>query len=97
MTKPFSIVLLFFTLFGCKNSTQMPVLESHEINKVIDRMTNIMVHDITNPPLAARFYAYVCLTGYEVVAQHDTAFHTMKGVLNDYPTIEKPNVSSDYS
>lgn len=94
---PFLILLLSPFLQGCKNNTQTPVLESHEINKVIDRMTDIMIHDITNPPLAARFYAYACLAGYEVVVQHDTAFHTMKGVLNDYPTIEKQTVSDAIS
>ncbi|EON78776.1 hypothetical protein ADIS_0673 [Lunatimonas lonarensis] len=52
-------------------------------------MTDIMVHDITNPPLAARFYAYATLAGYEVVSQEDEGFHSMALVLNDYPQIPK--------
>ncbi len=92
-----SICLLLFSFLSCKSTaTQPPVLQSHEIQNVIQRMTDIMIHDITNPPLAARFFSYTCLAGYEVVAQNDTAFHSMKGILNDYPTIEKPNVT-DYS
>ena len=97
MTKYFSLFLLLFLLQSCKNNTPPPVLESPDISKVINQMTDIMVHDITNPPLAARFFAYTCLAGYEVVAQNDTAFHTMTGVLNGYPTIAKPTVSGDYA
>ena len=88
---------LLFLAQGCKNNTPTPVLASSEISKVINQMTDIMVHDITNPPLAARFYSYACLAGYEVVAQNDTAFHTMTGVLNGYPTIAKPTISGEYA
>ena len=82
------IVLIFFgiTLYSCKNDTTPLILESHEIQNVIQHMTDIMVHDVTNPPLAARFFAYTCLAGYEVVAQNDSTMHSMHGVLNDYPT-----------
>lgn len=91
------VVVVLFLLLGCKNqATKAPILGPSEVSKVIARMTDIMVHDITNPPLAARFFAYSCLSGYEVIAQHDTAFHSMKGILNEYPNIEKPAVS-DYS
>ena len=53
-------------------------------------MTDIMLQDITNPPLAARFFSYTCLAGYEVVSQYDDAFKTMYGKLNGYPKIEVP-------
>jgi hypothetical protein len=60
-------------------------------------MTDIMVHDVTNPPLAARFFAYSFLAGYEVVAQNNPALQNMKGILNDYPVIEKTAVKNyDY-
>ena len=96
MIKFFPIFLFFFALHGCNNPTKTPVLAPTETQKVIRAMTDIMVHDITNPPLAARFFAYSCLAGYEVLAQNDSNFHTMQGVLNEYPTIEKPAIS-DYS
>jgi hypothetical protein len=93
---PLAFVLVFFILTSCRNTPKTPVLASTDIQKVVQNMTDIMVHDITNPPLAARFFSYTCLAGYEIVAQNDTAFHSMKGVLNEYPAIEKPAIS-DYS
>lgn len=96
MIKSVPIFLFFLIVYGCKNTTKTPVLAPTETQKVIRAMTDIMVHDITNPPLAARFFAYSCLAGYEVVAQNDSSVPTMQGVLNEYPTIEKPAIS-DYS
>ncbi|GAB3905120.1 hypothetical protein GCM10028803_35530 [Larkinella knui] len=60
-------------------------------------MTEVMIHDVTNPPLAARFFTYACLAGYEVIAQNDKAYRSMHGVLNDYPAIEKPQDASGYA
>jgi hypothetical protein len=98
MRRFFIIVFLFFSLFSCKNKeTKTPTVESSDIQKVILIMTDLMIHDITNPPLAARFFSYTCLSGYEIVSQNDTALHSMYGVLNDYPKIEKLSIKGDYS
>jgi hypothetical protein len=59
-------------------------------------MSAIMIHDVTNPPLAARFFAYTCLAGYEVVSENDSSLPTMHGKLNEYPTIAKPGLLKGY-
>lgn len=88
---------LFLILFiGCKPE-KTPELSTREITSVIGEMTEVMIHDVTNPPLAARFFTYACLAGYEVVAQNDTAYRSMHGVLNEYPIIEKPKDAEGYS
>lgn len=84
------IVIIALIWGGCKENTQNLDLPSGEVGKITRQMTDIMVHDITNPPLAARFFAYTCLAGYEVMAQNDSSLRPMQGVLNDYPTLEKP-------
>ncbi len=82
-----------FIIGGCMAKKEMPPkLGNNDISKVITRATEIMVHDVTNPPLAARFFAYVCLSGYEVIAQNDSIHAAMTGLLKDYKTIEKPAV-----
>jgi hypothetical protein len=84
-------------LTGCTTRTrQSPVLTSAAISQVMTQMTEVMIHDITNPPLAARFFSYACLAGYEVVAQHNTAFKSMFGVLNEYPDLKRPDTIQEY-
>jgi hypothetical protein len=88
---------LFFTiLLGCKTE-KTPELSGREITSVINEMTEVMIHDVTNPPLAARFFTYACLSGYEILSQNDKAYRSMHGVLNEYPKIEKPQDIDGYS
>lgn len=90
--------LLLIAFGGCKDTaTKSPELNSEDINKVILKMTDLMIHDVTNPPLAARFYSYALLSGYEVVAQNDSACISMKGILNEYPDIVKPINPGDFN
>jgi hypothetical protein len=79
----------WFFLNSCRSADAdiAKVLGPELIGWVTESMTDIMVHDITNPPLAARFYAYASLAGYEVISQNDPSVIGMHGVLNDFPKI----------
>ncbi|MBO9619681.1 MAG: vanadium-dependent haloperoxidase [Niabella sp.] len=63
--------------------------DNKDISRVITRITEVMVHDITSPPLAARFYSYTCLAGYEVLATNNDSLLSMHKVLNGYQAIPK--------
>lgn len=89
-------MLLAATLWACQKKESATEISPSVIGQITLQMTDVMVHDVTNPPLGARFFSYACLAGYEVVAQHDKAYPTMHGVLNEFPVIEKPAVQ-DYS
>ena len=90
------VIICAIGICGCQQK-QLPDFTNRNINDVIIKMTDIMVHDITNPPLATRFFSYTCLAGYEVVAQNNREFESMHGKLNDYPLVQTPGVSSPYS
>jgi len=96
----FAIILLtcVYITVGCTNKAeQLPKLNSKEVNNVITRMTDIMIHDVSNPPLASRFFAYACLAGYEVASQNNDSIPSMKGKLNEYPDIKEPKVAGNFS
>lgn len=98
MRKPAGFVwsiymLLLLTACGRQPKT-LPAFTNKSIGAIITGMTDIMIHDVTNPPLAARFYAYACLAGYEVVAQNNKQFKGMHGVLNGYPDLGKQDTIS---
>lgn len=59
-------------------------------------MTGLMIHDVTNPPLAARFFAYSCLAGYEVVSENSNRFKSMAGRINGYSKGAKPTDTVGY-
>lgn len=88
--------MLIFCLTKCVRKNSSPQLQAADIAKVVTVMTDVMVHDVTNPPLAARFFAYAMLAGYEVASQNDAKAQPFQYKLNEYPQIKKP-VYKDYS
>jgi hypothetical protein len=83
---------LLFSLLACKEKAPIsPEISPRDISKIITQMTDVMIHDVSNPPLAARFFAYTCLAAHEVIALHEAEFPSMYGKLTDFPKIEKHN------
>ncbi|WP_240347886.1 vanadium-dependent haloperoxidase [Longitalea arenae] len=96
-TITYFIIVFMIELSGCTTRTkQAPALTAAAISQVLTQMTEVMIHDITNPPLAARFFSYACLAGYEVVTQQHAAFKSMYGVLNEYPDLRRPDSLQQY-
>lgn len=89
------IITLWFNT-GCKQHSKKLQFNNKIISDVITQMSDLMVHDVTNPPLAARFFSYACLAGYEIVSQNNRKYKSMYGVLNDYPNLQKPDTINNY-
>ncbi|MES2457311.1 MAG: vanadium-dependent haloperoxidase [Bacteroidota bacterium] len=88
---------LLLCLMGCRKEGDYPQLTNKDIEKVLEQMTQFMIHDVSNPPLAARFYSYACISGYTVVALNDSSVVPLRGFLNEFPEITKPLDSGLYS
>ncbi|MEO5593153.1 MAG: vanadium-dependent haloperoxidase [Chitinophagaceae bacterium] len=93
---------LLMVLCFCTGKCKQPLadaapLTNKDISQVITRMTELMIHDVTNPPLAARFFSYACLAGYEITSQNNNHIKNMHDVLNGYPEMHKPDSIIGYS
>ncbi|PWK77402.1 PAP2 superfamily protein [Mucilaginibacter oryzae] len=69
MIKRISILILALTgtsAYAQKNKKQpLPYLQ---IDKAINAVSGVMIHDVVNPPAASRYYAYVTLGAYNLVS-----------------------------
>jgi hypothetical protein len=92
-----SVIVVLLSAAGCKHSPKPQPFSQKDISHVLGQMTELMVHDVTNPPLAARFFSYACLAGYEILSENDNRFKSMHGVLNGYPDLRKPDSISGYA
>ncbi len=96
--KKILITAMVLLLLGSScQQRKTPQLTNEEIGKVINQMTELMIHDITNPPLASRFFSYACLAGYEVVSENNADYESMHGIVRGYPSIAKPDSIRGYS
>ena len=92
----FSLFLFLSVFFSCKKRKADVSYRADYISNITNSMCNLMIHDVTNPPLAARFFAYTYLAGYEVVSENNPAFKSMYKILNKYPKIGKPDSIKNY-
>lgn len=91
------VCCLLLALGACNKHEKSPELNNKDIARVVEQMTQFMIHDVSNPPLAARFYSYACISGYTVLALNDSNVVPLTGVLNEFPQITRPLDSGAYS
>src|SRR5688572_10410658 len=83
---------IFFILALYINDTAaQPAKETGDIKITIQQqvwnLTEVMYHDVVNPPAAARFDAYSVLTGYEILSQLDTSVISFQKKIKGYVNI----------
>jgi hypothetical protein len=57
------------------------------IQQQVWSLTEVMYHDVVNPPAAARFYSYSLLTGYEILSRLDSDMPAFQREFKNYPRI----------
>lgn len=67
---------------------------SGDVSAIVHQMTQLMVHDITNPPLATRFYAYAMLAGLTIVASQDSTVLNPADYLSNFPQLPALNTKA---
>ncbi|MFD0765823.1 vanadium-dependent haloperoxidase [Mucilaginibacter lutimaris] len=70
-----------------KNNYPDYLQPDHAINAV----TMVMVHDVTSPPVAARYYAYCMLPAYNIISKNNAAIPTVQKFVKAF----KPSGSID--
>ena len=90
-------VFLIGMLIGCQNSSSPIVVSPDVYHAAVDKVTDIMIHDIFSPPVASRIFAYPNVAAYEILVQKDTVHaslvHTANG-LNFIPKMgEDPHIN----
>ncbi len=98
----FSVVALLcvglaFTFSACGgDEAPPPDGEAEWMHSTMKGITDIMVHDIFNPPQASRTYAYVSVAGYEAIRHMDSSFVSMAGQLNELDQVPAPETGEEY-
>lgn len=91
MNKIIILLLAAFALTGCSQKEEQPEITADDYHNAVDRITDIMVHDIFSPPVASRIYAYTNIAAYEIIAQDHKKFNSFSGEFQDLPSIPKPD------
>ncbi|MBT8288843.1 MAG: vanadium-dependent haloperoxidase [Flavobacteriaceae bacterium] len=79
--------LLLVFAFSCKQAEPIQINRADFFGSV-DKVTEIMVHDIFSPPVASRIYVYPNIAAYEIIAVNSEEFNTLSGQIPTLPSIE---------
>lgn len=71
MKKYFYLIICILILNSCMKENKPIVVTAENYHQTVDKITDIMVHDIFSPPVASRIYAYSNLAAYQVMRQED--------------------------
>lgn len=102
----FFLFVWFFNVHGAMaqtTATKKRVVQKGEaafiryLQPAVFSLSKIMMHDVVNPPAAARYYAYCMLGAYEIASQNDTTLTTLDRLLKQYkrPAIATKRSSYD--
>lgn len=89
----FFISLLFF--IGCTKNSEPIVITADDFHRSVDKVGEIMVHDIFSPPVASRVFSYPNIAAYEIIAQGNPKYASLEGQLTDLnraPIPESPEL-----
>jgi len=68
-----------------------------QVHPAIQALTMVMIHDVVNPPAAARYYAYCSMAAYNIVTAHNTAMRPLSAFIKSYTDIQvTPGTVYDY-
>lgn len=70
--------------FACQKPVDysQAITDGQYLSEAQNRITEVIIHDIFSPPVAARIYSYSSLAAYEVAAATDPAYSSLLGQLN---------------
>ena len=89
-------VLLFtllLTATSCNKKKDPIVLTGEDFHASVDKVTEVMVHDIFSPPVASRIYAYPNIAAYEILAQINANYRSLASQLRGLDSVPKAQLA----
>ena len=81
--KSLSIVLIAICTFNsCQKEIDPISVSTDDYHAVVDKLTEVMVHDIFSPPVASRLYVYPNIAAYETLNQDNNTYKSLTNQLN---------------
>lgn len=91
------LTVLFVSFFLVQCAPKEPYTDhSRDLQNEFEAITQILVHDIFSPPVAARVYAYTATAAYEVVAQSHPDYRSLNGQFHDFPAVPAAPNTTEY-
>ena len=83
------VLMLFMALTSCKKKENITI-SPEDYHNSVDKVTEVMIHDIFSPPVASRIYAYPNIAAFEIMAKKQGEYQSLSGQLTGFEGIPNP-------
>jgi hypothetical protein len=93
------LTLFCVVLTSCSsddNEWKFKVERADFLHRSVKQVTDVIVHDIFSPPVAARIYTYMSVAGYEAAIPQDKRYVTLAGQLTGLESVPQPADGEEY-
>ncbi len=87
MKRQLVLIFAFALLVSCNNKKEPIVITSNNFHQSVDKVVEIMVHDIFSPPVASRVFVYPNIAAYEIIAQQNDAYSSLENQVAELTAI----------
>lgn len=95
MLKKLSLLVLSAVLItSCSKEEKPLVVTPDDYNNAVDKVTEVIIHDIFSPPVASRIYAYSNMAAYEVLVQNNPDYKSLAGQIHELGETPKPDADA---
>lgn len=99
MKSKYQLILLciVLTCFSCKKEQEPITITSEDYHNTVDKLTEVMIHDIFSPPVASRIYVYPNIAAYETLNQSSDTYKSLVNQIKGLNTLnsEKKETSTN--
>ena len=87
-----AVYVVVLILSSCKKEEPL-VVTPDALHLSIDKVTEIMIHDIFSPPVASRIFAYPNIAAYEIMALENDGYISLQGQISELTAIPRPDAA----
>lgn len=94
-----SLFILVLILVNCEKvnpNYQEEAAEPEYLHRSLQKLTDVIVHDIFSPPVASRIYVYACIAAYEAMIPGQSEYQSLAGQLKELKALPQPDANQDY-
>lgn len=89
------IATLLLVLASCQKKQEPIEITPEEYHASVDKVIEIMIHDIFSPPVASRIFAYPNIAAYEIIAKNNDTYKSLAGQVTGLESIPGPKNSEN--
>lgn len=84
------IAFVLLVLTSCQKKEEPIVVTAEEFHQSVDKVIEIMIHDIFSPPVASRIFAYPNIAAYEIIAKKNDNYKSLADQVTELTSIPDP-------